>query len=95
MVTWKYKDQEVNNLPLTIVRGTDKVALFSLQWLEHIKLNWQKVCSRQGSISGVLEKHTEVFGEGLDQLMGSTAKIYVKSDQPPPSSSNQCQFRMH
>ena len=33
----QYEDQEVNLL--FIVKGADKAALFSLQWLEHIKLN--------------------------------------------------------
>ena len=35
----------------------------------------------QGSVSGVLEKQTEVFGEGLGILTGTTAKRYVVSDQ--------------
>ena len=56
---------------------TNKAALFGLQWLEHIKLNWQKVCCMRGSVSGVVEKHTEVIGEGLGILKGTTAKIYV------------------
>ena len=79
MVTVKYKDQRVNNLPLTIVRGTDKAAM----WLEHIKLNWQKVCYLQGSVSGVLEKHIEVFGEGMcmeqQQRSFQRAKEHLKS----------------
>ena len=37
----------------------------------------------QGSVSGVLEKQTDVFGEGLGMLKGTTATIYVVSDQPP------------
>ena len=37
----------------------------------------------QGSVSGVLEKHTEDFGEGLGMLKGTTATIYVVNDQPP------------
>ena len=78
MVTVQCEDQEVN-LPLIIVKGADKVALFGLQWLEHIKLNWQKVCCMRGSVSGVVEKHTEVIGEGLGILKGTTAKIYVVS----------------
>ena len=80
MVTVKYGDQEVNNSPLIILRGTDKAALFGLQWLEHIKLNWQKVCCKQRSVSGVLEKRTEVFREGRGMLMGTTAKSYVESE---------------
>ena len=43
MVNIHYEDQEVKLL-LIIVKGADKAALFGLQWLEHIKLNWQKVC---------------------------------------------------
>jgi len=65
-----------------IVKVADKVALFGLQWLEHIKLYWQKVYCMQGSVSEVLEKHTDIFGEGLNVLKGTTAKIYVMSDQP-------------
>ena len=67
IVIVKYEDQDVNNLPLIIVRDTDKAALFGLQWLglEHIKLSWQKICCKQGSVSRVLKKYTEVFGEGL------------------------------
>ena len=82
MVNVQYEDQEVN-LPLIIVKGADKAALCGLQWLEHIKLNWQKVCCMQGFVSGVLVKHSEVFGEGLGMLKGTTDKIYVVSDQPP------------
>ena len=37
----------------------------------------------QRSVSGVLEKQTDVFGEGLDMLKGTTAKINFESDQPP------------
>ena len=70
------------NLPLIIVKGAGKAALFGMQWFEHIKFNWQKVCCVQGSVSGVLEKHTVVFGEGLGMPKGTTAKIYVESDQP-------------
>ena len=51
--------------------------------VEHIKLNGQNVSCMQGSVSGVLEKHTEVFGEGLDMLKGITVKMYVVNDQPP------------
>ena len=37
----------------------------------------------QGPVSGVFEKHTEVFGEELAMLNGTTAKIDVESDQSP------------
>ena len=71
MVNVHYEDQEVK-LPLIIVKRAYKAALLGLQWLEHIKLDWQKVCCMQ-----------VLFGEGLGMLKGTTANIYVVSDQPP------------
>ena len=44
-VTVRYEDQGACRLPLFITKGTDKAALFGLQWLENIKLDWPKVCS--------------------------------------------------
>ena len=79
MVHIQYEDQAVN-LSLIIVESSHKAVL---QWLEHIKLNLQKAWCIRGSVSGVLEKHTYVFGECLLMLKGTTAKIYVVSDQPP------------
>ena len=37
----------------------------------------------QGSLSGVWEKHIEDFVEVHGVLKGTTAKMYVESDQPP------------
>ena len=93
VVNVQYEDQKQEvNLSLIIVKRADKAALFCLQWLEHIKLNWRNVCRMKGSVSGVVEKHTEVFGERLGMLKGTTAKSYVVSD---PSFSNQGKFRTH
>ena len=61
MVNVQYEDQEIN-LPLIIVKSTDKAVLFGLQWFDHIKLNWKKVCCMQGSVSEVLEKHRSSRG---------------------------------
>ena len=47
-----------------------------------IKLNWQKECCMQAHVSGVLDKHTDVCLEELGMLKGTTAKMYVVSDQP-------------
>ena len=60
MVNIQYEHQEVK-LPLINVNGADKAALFGLQYLEHIKLNWQKVCCMQVSVTGVLDKNIETF----------------------------------
>ena len=82
-VTVKYEDQQACHLPLIITKGTGKAALFGLQWLESIKLDWPKVCSVQASLSAVLEKHSDVFSEGIGTLTGAKANIYVDSSQPP------------
>ena len=37
----------------------------------------------QASLSAVLEKHSDVFSEGLGTLTGAKANIYVDSSQPP------------
>ena len=74
-------------LYFVVLKNIEKAASFGMQWLEHVKLNWQKVYCMQVSVSGVLEKHTDVFGKGLGMLKGTTAStalplIYVESDQP-------------
>ena len=74
----KYEDQQVRNLPLIVTRGKDKAAIFGLQWLERIKLNWHKVCCMR-----VLQKHTKVFREELGTLKGFAAKIHVDEGKPP------------
>ena len=74
IINVQYESQEVN-VPLIIVKDADKAALFGLQWIEHIKLNWQKVCCMQRSVSRVLEKDTYVFKEGLGMLKGTTCQV--------------------
>ena len=83
LVTVKYEDQQVRNLRLMVTRGKDKAALFGLQWLESIKLNWHKVCCMRVSVAGVLEKHTQVFKEEIVTLKGFAAKIHVDEGKPP------------
>ena len=83
LVTVKYEDQQVINLPLMVTRGKDKVAQFGLQWLESIKLNWYDVCCMRVSVAGVLQKHTQVFREELGTLKGFAAKIHVDEGIPP------------
>ena len=82
-VTVRYEDQGACRLPLLITKGTDKDALFGLQWLENIKLDWPKVCSVPASLSAVREKHSDVFSEGLIDLTGAKANIYVDSRSVP------------
>ena len=83
LVDVKYEDQQVRHLPLFITKGADKAALFGLQWLDKIKLDWNKVCSLTASLSALLGRHKDVFGEELGLLKGEAAKIYVDDSQIP------------
>ena len=83
LVTVKYEDQQVRNLPLIVTRGKDKAALFGLHWLDRIKLDWYKVCCMRVSVAGVLQKHTQVFREELGTLKEFAAKIHVDEGKPP------------
>ena len=83
LVDVKYEDQQVRQLPLFITKGADKAALFGLQWLDKIKLDWNKVCSLTASLSALLGRHKDVFGEELGLLKGAAAKIYVDDSQIP------------
>ena len=83
LVTVKYKDKQVRNLPLIVTKGKDKAALFGHQWLERIKPNWHKVCCMRVSVAGVLQKHTQVFREELGTLKGFAAKIHVDERKSP------------
>ena len=85
LVDVKYEDQQVRQLPLFITKGADKAALFGLQWLDKIKLDWNKVCSLTASLSALLGKHKGVFGQELGLLKGAAAKIYVDDSQIPKS----------
>ena len=62
LVTMRYEDQQVRHLPLIVTRGKDKAALFGLQWLERIKLNWHDVCCTRAYVAGILQKHTSLQG---------------------------------
>ena len=78
-----YEDQPSCRLPLIITKGADKAALFSLQWLESIRLDWNKVCSVVASLSAVLDKYAGVFSQALGLLKGVAAKIHVDASQAP------------
>ncbi len=73
-------------LPLVIVKGTGP-SLFGRNWLKSIRLNWNAIhqVSREGSeiVIPVLEKHKQVFAEGLGTLVNFEAKIYVDPHTQP------------
>lgn len=71
-----YQDQLVR-LPLQVVQGNGP-SLIGRGWLQHIRLDWRKICTLSSSLlENVLQQHSTVFREGLGTLEGFKAKIYV------------------
>ena len=71
-------------LPLTISAG-DGPSLLGRDWLSALRLDWKSIFLVRNSptLQDVLDKHGEVFKEGLGKLKGVAAKIYVDKDAQP------------
>ena len=56
-------------------------------WLQLFKLDWQEIFLLQSNsvspIQQILQKHSNVFQEGLDTLTGFKAKIIVDPSATP------------
>ena len=69
----EYNHQE-ENLSLLVVKGGG-CSLFGRNWFSRISLNCgeiHQICN--SSLKGVLDSHAAVFQEGLDKLIGYSAK---------------------
>uniref|UniRef100_H2ZYF8 ribonuclease H n=1 Tax=Latimeria chalumnae TaxID=7897 RepID=H2ZYF8_LATCH len=76
-------------LPLVVVQG-NRPALLGRNWLDKIKLNWDKIftlCAKtvasQDAVSKVLDKHDPLFQEGYGTITDFKAKIQVKKGATP------------
>ena len=77
-VSAKYQDQQYN-LPAIAVMGPGP-NLLGRDWLQEVKLNWQKIFNIQEKnprLQRVLEDLKDVFSKGLGTLPGTKAKTYV------------------
>ena len=74
-----YKSQSVT-VPLIVVKCSG-LTLMGCNWLELIKLDWQEILLLQNDpvspIQNLLQKHSDVFQEGLGTLTDFKAKIRV------------------
>ena len=53
-------------------------------WLQHLKQDWQQINSLQSdALQQVLQKHHDIFKQGLGTLMGYKAKIHTIPDVSP------------
>ena len=77
-------DEVEYSLPLLVV-GSKGPALLGRNWLEKIKLNWpilKQLASQKKRLEEILEKHAQLFEEGLGTLQGTKAKIHVTHGYP-------------
>ena len=73
------------SLPLLVVGGKGP-ALLGRNWLEKMKLNWpiiKQLSSHNKWLEGILQKHAQLFEEGLGTLQGTKAKIHVDPTATP------------
>ena len=73
------------SLPLLVVGGKGP-ALLDRNWLEKIKLNWpiiKQLSSHNKRLEEILQKHAQLFEEGLGTLQGTKAKIHVDPTATP------------
>ena len=74
-------------LPLLVVGG-EGPALLGRNWLEQIKLYWPGIkqltsTCHDKQLEGILQKHAQLFQEGLGTFKGTAAKIHVDPTATP------------
>uniref|UniRef100_A0A3Q2PSJ4 CCHC-type domain-containing protein n=1 Tax=Fundulus heteroclitus TaxID=8078 RepID=A0A3Q2PSJ4_FUNHE len=79
-------ENKVKNLPVIVVRG-EGPNLLGQSWLQELAMMDQLVNKVESQpklqLEGIVERHAEVFKEGLGQLKGVTAKINVDREAQP------------
>ncbi len=88
----KYKNQRCNLELYVLKYGV--VPLFGRQWLRHIRLNWDEVKAVQiatkeksqcagEQLTQILDKHAQVFKEGIGKLKHIKAPIELEDNAKP------------
>lgn len=76
-------DQQEATLSLLVVQGNGP-SLLGRDWLQQLQLNWQKIHSLHScSLQEVLQRHADIFEEGLGTLKGYQAKIHIDTTATP------------
>ena len=58
-------------------------SLFGRNWLEKIKVDWERIHSVQSEVDQILEKYETIFQEKLGTIKGVSARLELKSDARP------------
>ena len=77
-------EQQVTDLPLVIIAGTQRPALFGRNWLEAIKLNWMELHNIQlHKMQQLLEKHALLFEKTIGTIQGYRADVRLRPGTKP------------
>ena len=82
---WVWVDYEgqTARLPLIVVKG-DGATQLGRDWMGGIRLNWHKIhYTPSAGLQDLLEKHDDVFQEGLGTFQGQKASIQVDPNAKP------------
>ena len=82
---WVWVDYEgqTERLPLIIVKGNGPT-LLGRDWMGGIHLNWHKIhYTPSAGLQDLLEKHDDVFQEGLGMFQGQKGSIQVDPNAKP------------
>ena len=77
----EHRAQKVQ-LPLVVVEGRGP-SLFGRNWLEKIKVDWERIHSVQSEVDQILEKYETIIQEKLGTIKGVSARLELKSDARP------------
>ena len=84
VVEVNHESQPARQLRLIIVAGSGP-CLLGRDWLEHVRLDWNKVhhMYESDALQEVIDQHAAVFQPGLGTLKGYKAKIHLNPDAHP------------
>ena len=70
-------------LPLLIVEGEHKPALFGHNWLTVIKLDWAMLHQVRSNTAGMVNRFPEVFQKNVGCIKGYSATLFAPSGFVP------------
>ena len=93
-VAVEYGDQK-RRLSLLVVTGNG-LSFLGPDWLKQLKLNWGELFHLNSAatltLQGVLQRHGDVFKEGLGKIKGMEVKIHMEPGAQPQLSFNHGQY---
>ena len=77
-------EQQVTDLPLVIIAGMKRPALFGRNWLEAIKPNWMELYKIQSNkMQHLVEKHAPLFEKKIGTIQGYKADVRLRPEAKP------------